>query len=88
MVGGCPVPGVYTRGVAPNPAAITAMQKQIKQKELEHQQQQEKIKKEYLFQEQKQRLKTMTGKTKFAIISFLRLDGRLYILSFRYPCLI
>lgn len=64
MVGGCPVPGVYTRGVAPNPAAITAMQKQIKQKELEHQQQQEKIKKEYLFQEQKQRLKTMTGPNK------------------------
>lgn len=49
--------GVNFGGVAPSPAAL----KQIKQKELEHQQQQEKIKKEYLFQEQKQRLKTMTG---------------------------
>ena len=49
--------GVNFGGVAPSPATL----KQIKQKELEHQQQQEKIKKEYLFQEQKQRLKTMTG---------------------------
>ena len=63
MVGGCPAPGVYSRGVAQNPAAIGAMQKQIKQKEIQHQQQQEKIKKEYLFQEQKQRLKTMTGRS-------------------------
>ena len=54
--------GVYGRQVAPSPAAISAMQKQMKQKELEHQQQQEKMKKEHLFQEQKQRLKTMTGK--------------------------
>merc|ERR1719167_838272 len=55
---------MYARPVTPNPAAISAMQKQMKQKELEQQQQQEKMKKEYLFQEQKQRLKTMTGPNK------------------------
>ena len=64
MVAPSQISGVYARPVAANPAAISAMQKQMKQKELEHQQQQEKMKKEYLFQEQKQRLKTMTGKMK------------------------
>ena len=61
MVAPGQIGGVYARQVTANPAAISAMQKQIKQKELQHQQQQEKMKKEFLFQEQKQRLKTMTG---------------------------
>ena len=67
---------MYSRQVAANPATISAMQKQMKQKELEHQQQQEKMKKEYLFQEQKQRLKTMTGN---AIIASWFVNVKLWI---------